>query len=143
MFYPLPTHIDLIMLLQPLFLSFCGDSLHLLHFYGTWIHCMRICEWSYLSIIMSICLPRYANSSLIKYMEKHKVKPDSKVFLLVSPLYSIFIVNCVCAFVSFLCFEVQPFSRSVASRVRSYKLNLRHRSYSADVIRNLTNFYSV
>uniref|UniRef100_A0A3B5BGP0 Cyclin-dependent kinase 19-like n=1 Tax=Stegastes partitus TaxID=144197 RepID=A0A3B5BGP0_9TELE len=26
----------------------------------------------------------YANSSLIKYMEKHKVKPDSKVFLLVS-----------------------------------------------------------
>ncbi|KAB1275361.1 Cyclin-dependent kinase 19 [Camelus dromedarius] len=24
----------------------------------------------------------YANSSLIKYMEKHKVKPDSKVFLL-------------------------------------------------------------
>uniref|UniRef100_A0AAY4DGM9 Protein kinase domain-containing protein n=1 Tax=Denticeps clupeoides TaxID=299321 RepID=A0AAY4DGM9_9TELE len=25
----------------------------------------------------------YANSSLIKYMEKHKVKPDSKVFLLV------------------------------------------------------------
>lgn len=26
---------------------------------------------------------RYANSSLIKYMEKHKVKPDSKVFLLV------------------------------------------------------------
>lgn len=29
-------------------------------------------------------LNRYANSSLIKYMEKHKVKPDSKVFLLVS-----------------------------------------------------------
>lgn len=29
------------------------------------------------------CLCRYANSSLIKYMEKHKVKPDSKVFLLV------------------------------------------------------------
>lgn len=28
-------------------------------------------------------LNRYANSSLIKYMEKHKVKPDSKVFLLV------------------------------------------------------------
>lgn len=26
---------------------------------------------------------RYANSSLIKYMEKHKVKADSKVFLLV------------------------------------------------------------
>ncbi|PIO38049.1 hypothetical protein AB205_0008090 [Aquarana catesbeiana] len=25
----------------------------------------------------------YANSSLIKYMEKHKVKPDSKVFLLI------------------------------------------------------------
>lgn len=30
-----------------------------------------------------LCLYRYANSSLIKYMEKHKVKPDSKVFLLV------------------------------------------------------------
>ncbi|GAA6086800.1 oxysterol-binding protein-related protein 11 isoform X1 [Tachysurus ichikawai] len=29
-------------------------------------------------------LHSYANSSLIKYMEKHKVKPDSKVFLLVS-----------------------------------------------------------
>lgn len=30
-----------------------------------------------------LCPYRYANSSLIKYMEKHKVKPDSKVFLLV------------------------------------------------------------
>uniref|UniRef100_A0A3Q2PBJ8 cyclin-dependent kinase n=1 Tax=Fundulus heteroclitus TaxID=8078 RepID=A0A3Q2PBJ8_FUNHE len=29
---------------------------------------------------------RYANSSLIKYMEKHKVKPDSKVFLLLQKL---------------------------------------------------------
>ncbi|XP_031692927.1 cyclin-dependent kinase 19-like isoform X2 [Oncorhynchus kisutch] len=28
----------------------------------------------------------YANSSLIKYMEKHKVKPDSKVFLLLQKL---------------------------------------------------------
>uniref|UniRef100_A0A8C5DEM4 Cyclin-dependent kinase 8 n=1 Tax=Gouania willdenowi TaxID=441366 RepID=A0A8C5DEM4_GOUWI len=28
----------------------------------------------------------YANSSLIKYMEKHKVKPDSKVFLLLQRL---------------------------------------------------------
>ncbi len=34
---------------------------------------------------------RYANSSLIKYMEKHKVKPDSKVFLLVSLLYTYYV----------------------------------------------------
>uniref|UniRef100_A0A672RMT3 cyclin-dependent kinase n=1 Tax=Sinocyclocheilus grahami TaxID=75366 RepID=A0A672RMT3_SINGR len=34
----------------------------------------------------------YANSSLIKYMEKHKVKPDSKVFLLVRLLYTCFIL---------------------------------------------------
>lgn len=27
---------------------------------------------------------RYTNCSLIKYMEKHKVKPDSKAFHLVS-----------------------------------------------------------
>lgn len=36
---------------------------------------------------------RYANSSLIKYMEKHKVKPDSKVFLLVSLLYTYTCLN--------------------------------------------------
>lgn len=35
---------------------------------------------------MCSCPCRYANSSLIKYMEKHKVKPDSKVFLLLQKL---------------------------------------------------------
>lgn len=37
-------------------------------------------------IDMRLCPCRYANSSLIKYMEKHKVKPDSKVFLLLQKL---------------------------------------------------------
>jgi len=47
------------------------------HFMGK-----KMCECSqWCVIVMSSC--RYANSSLIKYMEKHKVKPDSKVFLLV------------------------------------------------------------
>lgn len=41
----------------------------------------KMCECSQWCVIVVSC--RYANSSLIKYMEKHKVKPDSKVFLLV------------------------------------------------------------
>lgn len=37
-------------------------------------------------ILLTMCLTshRYTNCSLIKYMEKHKVKPDSKAFHLVS-----------------------------------------------------------
>ncbi|NXS17989.1 CDK19 kinase, partial [Mystacornis crossleyi] len=43
------------------------------------------------ALLFQMCLSltvffRYANSSLIKYMEKHKVKPDSKVFLLLQKL---------------------------------------------------------
>jgi len=33
--------------------------------------------------VVHVCLRSYSNCSLVKYMEKHKVKPDSKAFLLV------------------------------------------------------------
>lgn len=55
----------------------------------TWGNTVIICHiiWQKLPFFKSVSLfpspGRYANSSLIKYMEKHKVKPDSKVFLLV------------------------------------------------------------
>lgn len=45
--------------------------------YQGWKLCQ--CRWG--CVTVRPC--RYVNSSLIKYMEKHKVKPDSKVFLLV------------------------------------------------------------
>lgn len=56
---------------------------------GRWF-CDRLVQFHILNAVLfqkCLCLTvffRYANSSLIKYMEKHKVKPDSKVFLLVS-----------------------------------------------------------
>ncbi|GFT05713.1 cyclin-dependent kinase 8 [Trichonephila clavipes] len=36
--------------------------------------------------LSSISSPSYSNCSLIKYMEKHKVKPDSKAFILLQKL---------------------------------------------------------
>lgn len=53
------------------------------------IFCVKMCIYS----VSFDVFYRYANSSLIKYMEKHKVKPDSKVFLLVSLLYTCFNFN--------------------------------------------------
>ena len=40
------------------------------------------CFFSYVCVLN--VLNRYTNCSLTKYMEKHKVKPDSKAFHLVS-----------------------------------------------------------
>ncbi|XP_073076884.1 cyclin-dependent kinase 19 isoform X3 [Manis javanica] len=48
--------------------------------YQGWKLCQ--CRWG--CVTVRPC--RYVNSSLIKYMEKHKVKPDSKVFLLLQKL---------------------------------------------------------
>lgn len=64
----------------------CGSVLPFCSFLHTW---MLTTEWAWpLYSDSSGVFYRYANSSLIKYMEKHKVKPDSKVFLLVSLLYT-------------------------------------------------------